>query len=131
MKDLNKFLRMTVFTGAFLMAAGCIAPHHDQRGNDRYNHPPPHSANNGYRQEYNGHEVRYDARLGVYKVVGMRNHYYLDNQYYRYDRNRWYYSQNVNEGWRDFDERRLPPGLAKKYSHKNKHHGKKHKDRDY
>lgn len=131
MKGLNKFLGMSVLTGSLLMTASCVTSPNDYGRNDRNHHPPPHSANNGYRQKYNGHEVRYDAHLGVYKVVGKRNYYYLDNQYYRYDRKRWYSSQHVDRGWRDYDERRLPPGLAKKYARKDKHHDRKHNDRDH
>jgi hypothetical protein len=131
MKGLSKFLGMTAMTGALLLAAGCVVYPHGNAGNDRNYGPPPHAAKHGYRQPYNGHEVRYDAHLGVYLVVGMPNYYYLDNQYYRYDQNRWYYSQDVNKGWRDYDERRLPPGLAKKYAHEDQHHDRKNKDRDY
>ncbi len=129
MKSLSKFLGMTALTGALLMTAGCVAYPDNHRGYQRDYGPPPHTAKHGYRQPYNGHEVRYDSHLGVYLVVGMPNYYYLDNQYYRYDNNRWYYSQNVNKGWRDYDERRLPPGLQKKYANKN--HDRKNKDRDH
>jgi hypothetical protein len=136
MKSLSKFLGMTALTGALLMAAGCVAYPNDYARNDRNYGPPPHTARHGYRQPYNGHEVRYDARLGVYLVVGMPNYFYLDNQYYRYDRNRWYYSQDVNTGWRDYDERKLPSGLAKKYTRKDQRQNRnkqnrKDKDRDY
>jgi hypothetical protein len=117
MKSLSSFLVMTALAGAVFMVSGC-ATYPDHRYDSNYG-PPPRTANHGYHQPYNGHEVRYDARLGVYLVVGMPDYYYLDNHYYRYDRNRWYYSQNLNDGWRDYDERRLPPGLSQKYARRD------------
>jgi hypothetical protein len=120
MKSLSSFLMMTVLAGAVFMVSGCVAYPDHQGRYDRSYGPPPHTARHGYRQSYNGHDVRYDARLGVYLVVGRPDYYYLDNNYYRYDRNRWYYSQNLNDGWRDYDVRRLPPGLSKKYAKRDR-----------
>ncbi len=121
MNGLSKFLPMTLLTGAMLMAAGCAVYPEGQGGYYDNSGPPPHSARNGYQRPYGGHDVRYDARLGVYLVVGMPDYYYLDNYYYRYDRHRnnWYYSQNLKRDWRNYDERRLPPGLAKKYARRD------------
>ena len=132
MESLSKFLLMTVLTGALLMASGCAVYPDNYGRNDRNYGPPPHTAKHGYRQPYGGYEVRYDAHLGVYLVVGMPDYYYLDDQYYRYDRSRnhWYYSHDLDKGWRDYDERRLPPGLAKKYARRDKHRDR-NRDRDY
>jgi len=60
-----------------------------------------------------------DGNLGVYIVVGLQDYYYYDNNYYRYDRDRWYYSNELDRNWRDYNESKLPPGLAKKYGHGN------------
>ena len=45
-----------------------------------------------------------DGNLGVYIVVGLQDYYYYDNNYYRYDRDRWYYSNELDRNWRDYNE---------------------------
>ena len=132
MKGLSKILVTTVLTGAILMASGCAVYPDEQGGYGRNYGPPPRTANDGYQQSYGGHNVRYDSHLGVYLVVGMPDYYYQNNQYYRYDRNRnrWYHSRDLNKGWRNYDERKLPPGLAKKYSKRDGNHDR-NRDRDH
>jgi len=131
MKNLSKFVGMTALTAVLLVAAGCAVYPDNHGENLRDYGPPPHTAKHGYRQPYNGREVRYDAHLGVYLVVGMPDYYYLDNKYYRYDRNRWYYSQDVNQGWHDYDGRRLPLGLQKKYARNDQHDDRKNNNRHH
>ena len=78
---------------------------------DRYGYPY------GYRDGYSYYrpDLRYDNRLGVYIVVGMPNHYYYDDRFYRYRGDRWYSSTQLSGGWRQTSYRRLPPGLANRY----------------
>lgn len=114
MKNLKQSLGMTALAAILSMTASCAS--YPDNPSEKYSSytEPPHSAKHGYRQQHNGHEISYDENLGVYQVIGMPDYYYLDNQYYRYDGNRWYNSKDVSKGWRDFDESKLPPGLAKK-----------------
>jgi len=135
---LEEKLVKTALVSALLTATGCaVYPDNHGRNDGNYG-PPPHSAKHGYQQSYGGHEVRYDANLRVYLVGDMPNYNYLDNQYYRYNQNRWYYSQDLNRDWRDYDERNLPSGLANKYAkndkYQNKHHDQNRgqdRDRDH
>ena len=71
---------------------------------------------------HEGREIRYDARLGVYAVVGFPDLYFLNNIYYRYDYDHWYWTHALGRSWCYCNDGDLPPGLAKKYKH-----GKKHK----
>jgi hypothetical protein len=80
----------------------------------------PHSHGYGYTYSHYGHDLRYDNHLGVYIVVGMPHHYFYHDRYYRYYDDRWYSSAELNGGWRHYDQRRLPPGLAKKYGYESK-----------
>ena len=78
--------------------------------------PPPHAPANGYRYNYHGHNLVYDSSLGVYVVIGQSGVYYYNGLYYRHNRDRWYYSSNLNNKWRAYrGHHKLPPGLAKKY----------------
>ena len=122
MKRLSKILLTMAMVCAVLAASGCVAyPAH--RG--AVYPPPPRAPAPGYHQEYRGHDLRYDANLGVYVILDMPNHYFYHDNYYRYHRGRWYYSHDLKEHWRTYDERRLPPGLARKY-----HHDKDERDRN-
>ncbi len=125
MKNSGNALLLTAMVGAVVAVTGCVAyPAH--RGGVYA--PPPYAPADGYHQAYYGHDLRYDVNLGVYLVVDRPNHYYYHDNYYRYDAGRWYYSHDLNDRWRTYDERKLPPGLAKKYGHDNRGKGRK---RDY
>jgi hypothetical protein len=83
---------------------------------------PPHHRGYGYGYAYHGHShnLRYDNHLDVYLVVGRPHYYYHNDHYYRYHSGRWYSSRQLSGGWRDYDHRKLPRGLAKKYGRDNK-----------
>jgi len=113
-------MSVAVFAGA-----GCVAaPAH--RGSVYA--PPPYAPAPGYHQMYRGHDIRYDANLGVYIVMDLPNHYYFDDNFYRYHSGRWYYSHDLEKHWRHYDGHKLPPGLAKKYRHED---NGRHRDRDH
>ena len=114
MKSVANLGLVTVITCAFLALSACVATP-TPRG--EVYAPPPHSPAPGYQQMYRGHDIRFDAGLGVYVVMDLPNYYYFDGNYYKYHRDHWYSSHDMKSKWRDYDERKLPPGLAKKYAH--------------
>lgn len=124
MSAIRKYLASAVMISAFTVLSGCtVYPvHHHDEGYG----PPPHAPAHGYRHKYHGHELVYDAHLGVYVVVGLHDHYYYDNYFYRYDHDHWRYSREVDRDWRDYKNGHLPPGLAKKHGHDKKGKGYKH-----
>jgi hypothetical protein len=118
MRQSRRFFLTAIMIGSVSAASGCFV--YPGRSNDGYG-PPPHAPAHGYRNQHQGHVVRYDASLGVYVVLGLPNYYYNNNVYYRYDRDDWYYSHSLDRDWRHCDERNLPPGLAKKYKARKKY----------
>jgi len=125
MKNRGNALLLTAMVGAVVAVTGCVGyPAH--RGGVYA--APPYAPENGYRQSYYGHDLRYDGSLGVYLILDRPHHYYYRDNYYRYDAGRWYYTRDLNKRWRSYDERKLPPGLAKKYGHDDRGRDRK---RDY
>ena len=122
MKVLNRCLLSTILVGAVMMISSC-ATYPDQRGAGYYDGPPPYSPEHGYRYRHQGHDIVYDANLGVYIVLGQQDYYYYDNNYYRRDGDRWYYSRDLNRDWRDHRGDNLPAGLTYKYSRDNRVRG--------
>lgn len=109
---------MRVVTGGFILgvmlfASGCAVypAHHHDRGYG----PPPHAPAHGYRAKYDNHDLIYDSHLGVYLVVGLPDYYFYDGHFYRHEHDGWYYSKRFDRDWDRYNERKLPPGLAKKY----------------
>jgi hypothetical protein len=129
MKKLAQLVMISVIASTVLLMSGCaVNPH--ARHQKTYG-PPAHAPAHGYRHKQHGHDLVYDSGLGVYLVLGMPNFYFFNNHYYKYNNDRWYYSTEPNSNWRDYREDKLPPGLANKYHHGKKDHGKhKGKNKD-
>jgi hypothetical protein len=87
--------------------------------------PPPHAPAHGYRAKHHHHDLRYDAGLGVYVVLGYDDHFFLDDLYFRYRSGHWQASASLDDGWRDCDENRVPSNL--RY---NKRYKKAYRDYD-
>jgi len=114
MKHLKATVIKTGLFGGFMLLAGCSA--YPIYGQNRGYSPPPQAPAHGYRYKHQGHDLVYDSGLGAYVVVGMTGVYFYDGIYYRYARDHWYYTYDLNKKWRPGrDSRGLPPGLAKKY----------------
>jgi hypothetical protein len=112
MSKTNRHLVSCLLIAGMLAVSGCaVYPAHHHHGYG----PPPHAPAHGYRAKHHHHDLVYDVHLGVYIVVGLHDHYYHDGWYYRHDRDGWYHSRYTDRDWRRYDERKLPPGLAKKY----------------
>ena len=120
MLNFLKVVIAVLFTGLVLTLSGCAVHHVHNDGHDYGYGPPPHAPAHGYRAKYNQHDLVYDARLGVYVVVGFHDHYYHDGNYYRHNRDGWHYSPHFDRDWRPYNYRDLPPGLAKKYSYNDR-----------
>ena len=92
--------------------------------------PPPHAKAHGYRSKLPAEvEVVFDTDCGVYVVVGLDKHFWLDGRYYRFYNGQWELSMTIDGGWRLVDGGTLPPGLRGKY--KTKHVSKKHPRRGW
>ncbi len=92
--------------------------------------PPPHAKAHGYRSKLPAEvEVVFNTDCGVYVVVGLEKHFWLDGRYYRFYNGQWELSMTIDGGWRLVDGGTLPPGLRGKY--KTKHVSKKHPGRGW
>ncbi len=108
-----KLQTLLLLLGVSVFLTGChttniYEPRHEGYG------PPPHAPAHGYRAKYHGHDLMYDAGLGVYIVVGLPHIYFHDGLYYRFDHDEWYYSDRPDHGWKKSGKSKIPPGLAKK-----------------
>jgi len=99
--------------------------------------PPPHAPAHGYRHKHKGHDLEYNSDLGIYVVIGLADHYFIDGIYYKLTKHGWYSSQYIDKGWNEYKKDFLPGKLHKKYSREKGHgkdkgkHGKdKHHDDD-
>ena len=92
--------------------------------------PPPHAPAHGHRHKLPSEvKVAFDTDCGVYVVVGLDKHFWLDGHYYRFYNGQWELSMTVDGGWRSVDVETLPLGLRGKY--KTKHVSKKHPGRGW
>lgn len=89
--------------------------------------PPPHAPAHGYRAKHHHGgstvELVFDGDLGVYVVVGLEQHYFLDDTYYRLQGGDWQVSFGLDGPWKAASPRALPPGLRKKAAHGHKRGG--------
>ncbi len=98
--------------------------------------PPPHAPAHGYRHKHHSHDLEYDSDLGIYVVIGLPDHYFIDGVYYKRTKHGWYSSHDVDKGWKEYKKDNLPGKLNKKYGHEKGHgkhkgnHGKSHKHDD-
>ncbi len=104
-------------THACIFSLGPIAMSPGAGG--KHGAPAPHAPAHGYRHHHpaDGMELRFDAELGVYTVVDLPRHYYLDGQYLRWSGGRWSASTHLDGPWKTRAAKRVPPGLQKKSGH--------------
>ncbi len=85
--------------------------------------PPPHASAHGHRHKHHrGAELKFDSALGVYVVVGLPNHFYYDELFFRLHGDSWQVSAQLDGPWESRSSSFVPPGLQSK--HDKKHHGK-------
>lgn len=118
MNRITRHIAGILAAGAMFGLTGCAVypAHHHGHGYG----PPPHAPAHGYRARYHQHDLVYDSHLGVYIVVGLQDYFFHDGHYFHHKYDGWYYSRNIDRDWDRYDDRKLPPGLAKKYRGKNK-----------
>ena len=138
MKAKNFWLGASAIALLAFMTMGCVHPHHARRDRPRVVQahkpgPPPHAPAHGYRHKHHAHGVDlvFDSGLGVYLVVGLADHFFLHDQFYRRSGGEWFVSAELGHGWTAVGSSVLPKGLgkakrAKKHKQAHKKHGKKH-----
>jgi hypothetical protein len=127
-----KDLLLWTFVVTFLMLTSLSCSRmsvHWSPGKNKGFGPPPHAPAHGHRNKLPSEvEVVFDTDCGVYVVVGLDKHFWLDGRYYRFYNGQWELSMTIDGGWRSVDIETLPPGLRGKYkikqvSKKNPRHG--------
>lgn len=101
---------------AAVLALGCVHDHghgHDPKSKGG---PPPWAPAHGYRHKHAGHELRFDAQLGVYVVVGLPHVYFQSDHYYRRVDSHWERCRKLDKAkWKAIDAAAVPTSLAKHY----------------
>jgi len=117
-----------------LAAQGCIAHHHHPQSSRaaepavvKRGGPPPHAPAHGHRHKHHdtsGTQVtlQFDTDLGVYVVLGHRDHYWSGNRYFRWSGEHWEVSTALAGGWTVVVRGNVPPSLAAKHAHHKAHH---------
>ncbi len=83
--------------------------------------PPPHAPAHGYRHKHHGGgELRFNSELGVYAVVGLPSHFYLDGLFFRIEGDSWQVSARLDGHWEHRSSSSVPPGLRSKRHGKSK-----------
>jgi hypothetical protein len=84
--------------------------------------PPPHAPAHGYRSKHHQHDLIYDSKLGAYIVVGLSDHYFDNDVYFRYRDGHWEFNINLDNdnGWKHAEDRLVPSKLRSSKSNKSK-----------
>ncbi|MEE9280741.1 MAG: hypothetical protein V3V67_11255 [Myxococcota bacterium] len=128
MKELRRAL-VLVALGAVL--GGCAVQHlrpathrHPRASSARVHEPgpPPRAPAHGYRhKQHGGVELVFDAKIGVYVVIGHSGHYFRDGYYLRLVDGVWQISAALDRGWAVVPSDRIPKGLRGKHGKKKLH----------
>ena len=117
-----------------LAAQGCIAHHHHPQSSRaaepavvKRGGPPPHAPAHGHRHKHHDTSstqvtLQFDTDLGVYIVLGHRDHYWSGNRYFRWSGEHWEVSTALAGGWTVVVRGNVPPSLAAKHVHHRTHH---------
>jgi len=129
-------IALAAIAASALAAQGCIVDHHHRHWGAtsepamaKRGGPPPHAPAHGYRHKHrdaSGTQVtlRFDTDLGVYVVLGQRDHYWSHSRYFRWSGVHWEVSTQLARGWSVVVNEGVPPHLAAKYTHHKPHHKK-------
>ncbi len=131
---LRRMLALFLLLGPLALLSACAhgdLSRHQNRGHGKRVHaghgPPPHAPAHGYRHQlrhHHGIELVYDSGVGVYAVEGHPEHFFWNDQFYRWHHGRWQISARFDHGWISIAPSRLPKHLARK--HKGRGHSKPH-----
>lgn len=116
-----------------LFLPACVHHHHHHRSAPakvtRVNRggPPPWAPAHGYRHKHHdGVELVFDAKLGVYVVLGHDHYFFHGDRFYRDHDGRWLVSAQFHGPWVSVAVTDLPSGLRVTKHKKHKHHGRGH-----
>ena len=104
---------------AMLLSACSVVAVHDH--GYEHNGPPPHAPAHGYRHKHKHHDLEYNSDLGIYVVIGLPDHYFIDGIYYKHTSHGWYSSHDADKDWKEYKKDVLPGKLNKKYGHDKGH----------
>jgi hypothetical protein len=126
---MTRLVQLLVVCGLVVAFAGCyagvMAPGPSEPVVVRQPGPPPHAPAHGYRRKHpSGPELRYDAGLGVYVVVGQTEVYFHDGWFIRVRSGAFEISAALAGPWRPGDASSIPPGLRAKHPKHAKKPGK-------
>jgi hypothetical protein len=118
-----------------LSQAACVVHHHgrDGRGvvvhrDDTSAHAPalpPWAPAHGHRHKHReGIELRYDAGLGVYLVVGHPGHYFRGELFFQQVRGTWTASTGIEGPWWTVAVEDVPLGLRRTEAKRKRRHPK-------
>ena len=129
MKTLKAMSIALLMLGSIMVLPACtVVKVHEHEY--KHNGPPPHAPAHGYRHKHRGHTLEYNYDLGVYVVVGLVAHYFIDGIYYKKTEHGWYSSHDIDKGWHEYTKDVLPGKLNKKYGHKKGHEKKDKREND-
>ena len=114
---------LTLLLVTVVTLSGCIALSVDG-GSDRVQGPPPHAPAHGYRHKHQGTTLAFDAKVGVYVVVGHADLFYSDGRFLRLDTGSWQVSASLSGPWKAYSLASVPSGLRKAHPLKAKRRGK-------
>jgi hypothetical protein len=119
-----KRVAIATLAATLLALAGCV--HVEQHEHHAKKHgPPPHAPAHGYRHHAADVDLRYDAHLGVYVVIGHPHHFFHDGHYYRRVASRWERCGSWKKGdWMPVEVALVPVPLVAHYQGKDPRHGK-------
>lgn len=119
-----KRVAIATLAAALLALVGCVHVE-DNDHQAKRNGPPPHAPAHGYRHHKADVDLRYDAHLGVYVVIGHPHHFFHDGRYYRRVASHWERCGSWKKGnWKPVEVALVPVPLVKHYQAKGPKHGK-------
>ena len=122
-----RHLALASFAAALLALPACVHVHEHDHHHEQVQKgggPPPGAPAHGYRRHHQDSELRFDARLGVYVVVGYPHVYFDDGHYFRYVSTHWERCGNLKKAhWKSVDVDRVPGRLAQHYAKKGGKYG--------
>jgi hypothetical protein len=113
---------VAMLVAGLLTGTGCVHVHETKaRGG-----PPPHAPAHGYRHHHGPVDLRWDAHLGVYVVIGHPHHFFHDGRYYRRNAEQWERCAKWDGKWKRVARADVPGALAAHYRGKGGKGGKGH-----
>lgn len=118
-----RHIALATLAAGLLALTGCVHDHHHHHKSK--GGPPPWAPAHGYRHKHHGPDLVFDARIGVYAVIGHPHVYFHDGHYFRRVSSRWERCRDWKKGkWKGVEVARVPEPLVKHYAAKGPKPGK-------